>query len=57
MQHFSHLSVALVFPNIVIFTVNEIAKIVICDKSLKPPFSFWLMFFLQKSNCFHLFLR
>ena len=28
------------FPNIIIFTVNEIAKIVICDKSLKTSFFF-----------------
>ena len=57
MQTFSHLSVTPVFPNIFIFTVNEIAKILICDKSLKPPFSFCFMFFLQRSNCFHLFLK
>jgi hypothetical protein len=37
-----------VFPNIVIFIVNEIAKLVICDESLKAPFSFCFMFFPSK---------
>ena len=26
------------FPNSAIFPVNKITKVVICDKSLKPPF-------------------